>query len=100
MRLNAKFPFSPSGDSCLTPSMWDSCEMRQGSQSENANDGTGWRSGRIGVWNGWRRVRGSLFEQVNLGMIGSPPVCEKEGEYIDLCLIKKKKKWRARHVIP
>lgn len=28
---------SLSGDSCLTPSVWDSCEMRQGSRSENAN---------------------------------------------------------------
>lgn len=36
-----RFPssFSLSGDSCLTPSMWNSCEMRQGSQSGNAN---GW----------------------------------------------------------
>lgn len=31
---------------------------------------------------------GVLFEQVNLGMIGVPPVCERAREYIDLCLIK------------
>lgn len=42
--MNAKFLFSPSGDSCLTPSMWDSCEMRQGSlgrgmQMTAADDG-------------------------------------------------------------
>lgn len=44
-----------------------------------------WRDWGTG-WLGW--VRGALFEQVNLGTVGFPPVCEKDGEYIDLCLVK------------
>lgn len=52
-------PFSLSGDSCLTLSMWDSCEMRQGSRSRNAN-GQRWMVDRprldvvvVGVWGGF-----------------------------------------------
>lgn len=50
-------PFSLSGDSCLTLSMWDSCEMRQGSRSRNAN-GQRWMVDRAGpgvvvVVGGW-----------------------------------------------
>ena len=39
-RGNAKFFFLFSG-SCLIPSTWDSCEMRQGCWSGNANGCTG-----------------------------------------------------------
>ena len=77
MNGNAKFLFSPSGDSCLTLSMWDSCEMRQASQGMQMMALDGGASGRIEVWSGWWWVRGALFEQVNWGMIGFPPVCEK-----------------------
>lgn len=50
MSVNAKFLFSPSGDSCLTPSMWDSCEMRQAlSQGMQMMVLVGGVSGRIEV---------------------------------------------------
>ena len=51
------------GDSCLTPSMPNSSEMRLLSPAANANACQGgWLGGR------------ALFEQVNLGVIGVPPV--------------------------
>lgn len=44
--------------------------------------------GSAALGSAWWGARGSLFEQVNLGMIGVPPVRERAREYIDLCLIK------------
>jgi len=88
-------PSSPlSADSCLTLSMWNSCETRQGSLGQGMQmDG----SGRWAAWMAGESGGRGLFEQVNLGMIGVPPVYERAREYIDLCLIKN---GGARHVIP